>query len=203
MKKILYLLVGIELLFFAVSCEEKAKNPGDFNLKAELTMDNQLISTLGESFELKAFNTIDSTYRYSAYKNDTLKDSEGKPIIGPDGKLVITIDTIYYYSKITAKFIEMDTINLPAKADTFTIKLKSNARWRAPVPSPGDKAQWFYNYNILTGGTSISGGGDGVLQFRVSRNRNKKRPLDAVQYIYTNDSTIMYRLVFSQAGERD
>lgn len=197
------LLFGI-VLALMFSCSDSTKeNPGDFSLKAELEIDPVIVSTSGSEYALEVARVVDTTYRYFYTKNDTLKDDDGEPVIGPDGKYSIKIDTIYYDSKITAKFTEYQLLELPSYADTFTVKLKSNARWRAPEPSSGGKAQWFFNYNLLTGGTSISGGGDGNVFFRVTRNKNYRRSVVAVQDIMTSDSTVLARLRFVQKGEKD
>ena len=63
--------------------------------------------------------------------------------------------------------------------------------------------QWFYNYNVRPGTPSTAGGGDGWVDFRVSRNKNKRRSVVAVQDIYTNDSSAFVRLHFAQRGEKD
>lgn len=204
MRKLFFAILIAMAGFTIVACDkEAAKNPGDFNLKSTLEVDPQIVSTGGFTGELKLVRTIDSTYQYSSVTNDTLKDAQGNPIIGADGKLQITSDTTWHDGNITAKFSEYEVMMLPSKADTFTITLKSNAQWKAPVPSAGGKAQWYFNYNLLTGSTSTSGGGDGYVYFRVLRNRNKKRAVTAVQDIMTNDSTVLVRLRFRQSGERD
>lgn len=187
-----------------MSCEDDvAKNPGDFSLKSTLAIDSKIVSTGGFSDDLKLLRSIDTTYQYPSIKHDTLFDEAGEPILGPDGKLQITSDTIWVAGNITARMDEYELMTLPAKADTFTLTLHSNARWKAPVPSTGGKVQWFYNYNLLTGSTSTAGGGDGYVYFRVTRNRNKKRAVVAVQDIMTSDSTVLVRLRFVQSGERD
>lgn len=187
-----------------ISCEDEvAKNPGDFNLKATLEIDPNIVSTGGFNQELKLLRSVDTTYQYPSIKYDTLFDASGEPILGPDGKMQITTDTTWVPGNITARMDEYELMTLPAQADTFTLTLHSNARWKAPVPSAGGKVQWFYNYNLLTGSTSTAGGGDGYVYFRVTRNRNKKRAVVAVQDIMTSDSTVLVRLRFIQSGERD
>lgn len=204
MKKLIYLTLLAIGGFTIASCDkDPATNPGDFSLKSTLEVEPQIVSTGGFTAELKLLRQIDSTYQYSSVKSDTVKDAQGNPVIGADGKLQIKNDTTWYDSNTTAKFSEYEVVQLPSAADTFTISLKSNAQWKAPVPSAGGKAQWYFNYNLLTGSTSTSGGGDGYVYFRTLRNRNKKRAVTAVQDIMTNDSTVLVRLRFSQSGERD
>lgn len=204
MRKLLFipLILGV-ISAFVVSCDDTGENPGDFSLKATLSIDPVVVSKTGTEYPLNVARVVDTTYRYFYTESDTTKDADGKPVIGDDGKFIIKVDTIWYNSKITAKLTEYDLVELPAAEDTFTIKLVSNARWMAPVPSSGGKPQWYFNYNILTGTTSLSGGGDGNVYFHVSRNKNKRRPVVAVQDIMTSDSTVLARLNFVQKGERD
>ena len=131
-------------------------------------------------------------------------DAAGKkvPVIGDDGNLIISVDTIIFETGKKGVFHKMKFIKLESKADTFTIHIKSNAKWRAPQYAP-TKAQWFFNYNLRTGGNSLTGGGDSYFYFRTLRNKNKTRVEPVPQYIYTSDSTVMYQLNFGQAGERD
>lgn len=186
------------------ACEDdEAKNPGDFNLKSTLEIDPQIVGTSGYTSQLKLARSVDTTYMYPSVRHDTLLDEKGEPILGADGKLQITHDTTWVAGRITARMDEYELLTLPANADTFTLTLRSNARWKAPVPSAGGKVQWYYNYNLLTGSTSTAGGGDGYVYFRVTRNRNKKRAVQAVQDIITGDSTVLVRLHFTQSGERD
>lgn len=214
MKKLLGLaLLGAALGFFA--CEDEAENPGDFSMKAELTLDPMLVtSTGGQSYVLEEEAVFDTAYTNTYEKKDTLfeKDAEGNfvldeagkkvPVIGGDGNLIISVDTITFRTGKKGTFHRMKFIKLESKADTFTIHIKSNALWRAPQYAP-TKAQWFFNYNLRTGGNSLMGGGDSYFYFRTLRNKNKTRVEPVPQYIYTSDSTVMFQLNFGQAGERD
>lgn len=204
MRKLLFIPLILGLVSaFVVSCDETNENPGDFSLKATLSIDPVVVSKTGTEYPLNVARVVDTTYRYFYTESDTTKDANGEPVIGNDGKLIIKVDTIWYNSKITAKLTEYDLVELPSAADTFTIKLVSNARWMAPVPSSGGKVQWYFNYNLLTGTTSLSGGGDGNVYFRTVRNKNKRRSVVAVQDIMTSDSTVLARLNFVQKGEKD
>ena len=193
-------LIGIGAM---VSCDEVAENPGDFSIKSTLEVMPQLTSIHGDVYDLEVVREIDTTYQYPYTVRDTVKDASGEPVIGPTGEYEITEVTKYYSSKTTARYVEMAPVVLPSKADTFQITLKSNARWKAPVPSAGGKVQWYFNYNVINGATTVSGGGDGTVDFRVARNKNYKRSVQAQQYILTADSTVMYKLVFVQKGEKD
>lgn len=193
MGKFLLLLLGVFILFCA--CEDEAKNPGNYNLKSELNIID-VTTKNGTDISLNVFRSIDSTYVRFYEKNDTLKDESGKPILGEDGKYIVTKDTIYYKGNITAKFIEFEKIILDSPADTIYVSLESNAKWLAPMPSAGGKVQWFFTQRL-------AGGGDGTIIAAVTRNRNKRRAIDAVQYVYTSDSTVMCKLTFNQIGENE
>lgn len=215
MKRIVCLaFVGLTLSGM-LSCEEKAENPGDFNLKSELSMDPMLVtSTLGQSYVLEEEAVYDTAYTDTYDRRDTtfevdangnfVLDEKGKkiPVIGNDGNLIITTTPVTFLTGKKGTFHKMKLIKLESKADTFTIHIKSNALWKAPQYAP-QKAQWFFNYNLRTGGSSLMGGGDGYFYFRTLRNKNYSRKELVPQYIYTSDSTVMYQLNFGQAGEKD
>lgn len=190
-------MVAVVLL---ASCDNESlkKNPGDFNLKSELTLGTFSTYNNATTIPLNIIETSDTVYKHSYTKNDTVKDAQGKPVIGEDGNLVIHKDTLFSLSKIKAKHIKMQAIVLPPQADTFKIKITSNARWFAPVPDTKGKAQWFFNYNSTT-----TGGGNATYAFRVLRNRGRKRINTSIQEIFTSDSTIIYTIPFEQKGERD
>lgn len=195
MRKLLYflLLLGFVGLY---SCEKEAENPGDYDLKSELKVLGISTKNLGD-LDVKVVRSIDTTYvRYYVVNRDTLVDTDGEPILDKDGKLQITRDTVYYNSNITAKFVELEKVELGPSVDTIYVSLESNAKWQAPMPNAGGKAQWFFTQRL-------AGGGDGTVVASVVRNKYYKKTVDAVQYILTSDSTTMYKLVFSQRGEKD
>lgn len=214
MKKLLGFAIAVGALLTIMSCEDEAENPGDFNLKAELTLDSLVTSTLGRSYVLEEEAVFDTAYTNTYEKRDTtfevdaegnfVLDSLGKkiPVIGSDGQYIIKIDTITFRTGRRGRFHKMKLIKLESPADTFTIHIRSNAKWRAPEYAP-KKAQWFFNYNLRTGGNSLTGNGDGYFYFRTVRNKNKTRVEPVPQYILTSDSAVMYQLNFGQAGERD
>lgn len=214
MKKLL-LFLAAGMVLTVLSCEDEAENPGDFNLKSELSMDPMQVTSIGgQSYALEEEAVYDTAYTSSYEKKDTtfrvdasghyILDEKGKkiPEIGSDGNIITKTDTIVFETGKRGRFHKMKLVKLESKADTFTIHIKSNALWRAPQYAP-TKAQWFFNYNLRTGGNSLTGGGDGYFYFRTLRNKNKTRVEPVPQYIYTSDSTVMYQLNFGQAGERD
>lgn len=194
MKKLLYFIFLIGGLLYLSSCEKEAKNPGDFSLKSELEV-RGITSKSGKVFDMEILRSIDSTYQYFYEKKDTLKDESGNYVL-EGGKYQVTTDSVYYNGSITAKFIELKKIVLEPELDTITVALRSNAKWKAPMPSSGGKVQWFFTQNL-------AGGGDGEVIIAVTKNKNYERTVDAEQYILTSDSTIMYKLVFGQKGEKD
>lgn len=203
MKKLLFFITLAVAMTTVVSCEDEAKNPGDFSIKSTLDIGTVVTSINGDEYALTVARQIDTTYMYYYTESDTAVDENGDYVITSSGTYDITVDTVWFEGDITAVYTEIEPILLPSPADTFTIKLTTNARWNAPVPDAGGKVQWFYNYCIATDGTLIAGGGNGQLDFRVTRNRSTQRAVTAIQYIYTNDSTVLYMIPFNQSGEKD
>lgn len=194
MRKLLYLflLIGFMGIY---SCEKAAENPGDFNLKTELEVLGISTKNLGD-LDMKILRSTDTTYVRFYVTSDTLVDANGNPILNEKGKFQITKDTTYYNGNITAKFVEIEKVTLNSSVDTIYVSIESNAKWQAPMPSSGDKAQWFFTQRL-------AGGGNGTMVASVYRNKNYTRRVDAVQYILTSDSMTMYKLVFGQRGEKD
>jgi len=157
MKKILYFaIIGVCLCGF-VACEEEFENPGDFSVKATLGFSpaSALSKVDGITYDFKVLSEKDTAFVSSYTRNDTTFDANGEPVIGPDGKIVINYDTIYFKTGKVAHYYEMDTITFPSHADTFTVHITSNALWKAPQFKP-KKTQWFFNYNLKTDGTSLT-----------------------------------------------
>ena len=204
MKKTLSAILCVTAILLSASCEkdDTLNTFGDYSVRSQLELIPQVVSIHGDTIPLVLSRSIDTTYRYFRTEEDTIKDEAGEPLLDAGGNLQFVYDTIWSYGT-TGRFTEYELVELPSRADTFSISLRSNAQWKAPVPSTGGKVQWFYNYNVRTGTTSTAGGGDGWVDFRVSRNKNKRRSVVAVQDIYTNDSSAFVRLHFAQRGEKD
>lgn len=201
-KLFLYLIAVVGLSATLVACNDDNDNPGDFGMTCTLdVLPIQSLSHPDQVYDLNVKFERDTNYLYKAAVKDTVFGPDGQPQIGSDGKIMVNVDTVYYRSKITARYVEFDTIFLPAKADTFHVEVRSNARWYAPTPDPGTKAVWFRNF---TGnGGSTTGGGDSFFEFNVSKNRAKRRPNLARQYVHTSDSTVMYMIPIQQTNAPD
>lgn len=195
MKKLIYLLFFSCFLMICISCEKEATNPGDFNQKC--TLDVYGISTTsGNEYEFEITRSIDSTYMRYYIEPDTLRGEDGEPLKDDFGKLIIENDTIHYPGNITGRFVEVGPILLKPNIDTISIHLRSNAKWSAPMPDAGGRVQWFFTQRL-------GGGGDSKVIATVTRNRNKRRAVSAVQYVLTPDSAVLYKITFDQSGEND
>ena len=197
MKKLLYLSAAALLLGGLAACESEPENPGDYNVKSELTV-NQITSLVtGDVYPLQVARSIDTTYHYYYNVYDTVKDASGEPILGADGKLQISSEQKYYLSKITAKLVEFDTIFFPSfpdvAVDTLSLSITSNANWLAPEIK--NAVTWYANVNA-----SNKGGGDGYFMFSVNQFINVLSRHKVQQDLFTRDSTLMYRFHFRHTG---
>lgn len=200
MKRFFYAIAVLLATGLVISCENEPKNPGDFSKECTLSIEGPIVSLVtGKSYSMKVARETDTVYRYLYVIKDTVFDDAGKPVLGPDGQPLASVDSVYINSKIKARLIEMEPVYLPALADTFSIDIHSNARWLAAAPTAKDgETLWFFNHN-----SSTTGGVDSWLQFRTIRNRSNVRPNVMWQQVITSDSTIMYRIPFMQYGQKD
>lgn len=180
------------------SCEDTYENPGDFSIEATLDVDHDLAAFSGASYALSVARTTDSVFQHEYTVRDTLKHADGSLVYDDRGQLTITSEVKTYPSKFTTKVIEMEPVLLASNADTIKIHVVSNARWTAEQPKVSAGAQWYYNYL-----SSVSGGGNGAVYFRTTRNKAKKRKGTATQEIMTSDSTVLIKIPFQQSGETD
>lgn len=196
MFKLSHLLLIVMALAVLCGCEQKYENPGDFNLKSSLEI-VQIYDTLGNTFPFEVLRSIDTTYLYPRITRDTLKDGSGNPILNNQNKLQITIDTTYVPGKKTARYIELDTIVIGSARNELHIDLKTNARWQAPTPNFGTKVPWYVTQTGV-------GGGDGTIKAKISLGlATKRRPVLAKQFIFTQDSLVMYKLMFDQKAQNE
>lgn len=197
MKKLLYLAAATGMIAMFAACEDELKNPGDFSVKSELELTQVRSLSNGHVYPLSVARSIDTTYRYYYTVYDTVKDAEGNPVLGTDGRLQISTEEKYYLSKITAKFVEFDTIFIPSyedlAVDTLSLDIVSNANWRAPeLTTP---VTWYSVVNA-----SSTGGGDGAFLFSVNQFKNEISRHKVQQDLFTRDSTLMFRLHFRHYG---
>lgn len=193
MKKILLLFAAAGLLLTGItSCDSEPKNPGDFSIKAELSL-SDIISLSSEdekqlTFPINIVSEYDSIYQRKVGFKDTIFDEAGEIV-------EIKNDTVIIPSDYTARIHRAAPVVLPSYADTFRIDVTSNARWNAPAPTT--TGNW---YNAME---NTTGGGDSYTTFRTIRNRTSMRATPAMLRVYTSDSMVMYIIPLYQSGERD
>ena len=188
MKKILLLFAAAGLLLTSTaSCDSEPKNPGDFSVKAELSLSDIMSLSTQETYPLNIVAEYDSIYQRKVAFKDTVFDSDG-------GIVEIKNDTLIVPSKTPARIHRAEPIYLPSYADTFRIDITSNAQWNAPAPT--SLANW---YNAME---NTTGGGDSYMTFRSIRNRSTMRATPAYLRVYTSDSAVMYIIPLYQMGER-
>ena len=192
MKRIKNIFLLLLVLWNLSSCEEKITNPGDFSLRSELSLVS-IADTFGNQYPIEISRTIDTTYVYSRIVKDTLRDASGKPILDAQNKPQVKNDTIKYPGSKTARYVELKTILLASSKNQLKIEVASNARWVAPTPSFGTKIPWYITKTNIGGGSSII-----LADIKYAGLATARRPVLAVQYIYTRDSLTLYKLVFNQ-----
>lgn len=196
MNSIKLIIFSLLTMFLVVSCEEKALNPGDFNLPTELEV-VQIYDTLGNKYPVQILRSIDTTYLYPRIKSDTLKNENGIPVRDSNNKLQITRDTTYMPGTKTARFVELEHVLIEAPRNELHIALTSNARWLAPTPDFKGKIAWYLTQNV-------NGGGDATIKVKILAGlATKRRPVLAQQFIYSRDSLVMYKIVFDQKAQNE
>lgn len=192
MKSTKHIFVSLLILWNLSSCEEKITNPGDFSLHSELSVIS-VSDTLGNQYPLEIARTIDTTYMYDRIVKDTLKDANGNPILDALNKPQVQNNTVKYAGTKTAKYIELNPILLVSTKNQIKIEIASNSRWQAPTPNFGSKIPWYVTKTNIGGGSSFI-----LADIKYAGLATARRPVLAVQYIYTRDSLTMYKLVFNQ-----
>lgn len=187
-KTLLIIAAACAMTGIVASCDSEPKNPGDFTVKAELSLSDIMSLTTQETFPLKVVREFDSIYQRKIGFKDTIFDTDGEI-------LEIKNDTVIVPSSYRARIYQAEPIYLPAAADTFQIDVTSNARWNAPAPTSPNN--W---YNAME---NTTGGGDSYMTFRSIRNRTTARTTPANLKVYTSDSMVMYIIPLYQRGERD
>lgn len=187
MKKILLVFAAAGALLGSVaSCDSEPKNPGDFSVKAELTLSDIVSLKTGDVYPLNIERQFDSIYQRKVGFKDT--------IFAPDGSIeAINNDTVIVPSSYTAKIYKMEPVTFEYTVDTFRIDITSNARWNAPAPTT--TGNWYSSIENTTGG------GDSYMTFRTTANIMTSRTGNL--RVYTSDSTVMYIIPMVQKGLRD
>lgn len=187
MKKILLIFASVGLLLATVaSCDSEPKNPGDFSVKAELSLSDIISLKTGETYPLIVERQFDSIYQRKIGYKDT--------VFAADGSIEsIKNDTVIVPAKSVAKIVKMEPVYLPYQADTFRIDITSNARWNAPAPTT--TGNWYSAIENTTGG------GDSYMTFRSIANITTMRTANL--RVYTSDSSVMYIVPLIQRGLRD
>lgn len=187
MKKIFYLIAAIGIAWGIVSCNNEPKNPGDFNVKATLKVAEFINDETGEIYTVQIAEFIDSVFLNRVAVKDTTYDE--------DGKMVVTIDSVTVPRNHTTAFYIAEPIVLPALASTYTIPIESNASWYAPAAIRQGGANYFQNDGV------VSGGGDGQLNYHTLDASNVvNRPNPFILNVFTNDTTVWYRIPVTQLG---
>lgn len=188
MKKIFYLIAAGVLTCSVVACQDEPSNPGDYSVQSQLSLSDIYSLTNDAVYPIEIARTVDTVfYTWKVTKRDTTFD----PATGE--VLDIKNDTLFTPTHY-CKFYEAAPIMLPMPADTFRIDITSNARWLSPVPAKPRGSSAIYN------DATTSGGGSSYLVFYTDPNENATRKVSADMFIYTSDSTVMYKLPFLQAG---
>ncbi|WP_439183333.1 hypothetical protein [Carboxylicivirga taeanensis] len=190
MNKLKGLLCLVMVMVIWSGCDKDDKEFGDLTLPSEL----QIVS-ITDSVGIYDYNFINPEPTDTTYVRYYLqKDS----VFLADGSFdKMEVDTVYYEGK-TAKLYTLPTILLPKYKNRLYIRLSSNARWTAPtIPFSSERATWIRN-------AKVGGVGDAIIDYNINpRSSNPNSTVSTrrkvqTQYITTQDSTIMYKLQFSQ-----
>lgn len=187
MRKLLYFIAAGVLVGAIASCDNEPKNPGDYSVKATLRVVEFVSDSTGQVFPIEIEEYIDSTLTSRVAVKDTTYDA--------DGNQVITTDSVDVLRNHQTAFYIAKTIALPPAPDTYTIKIESNAAWYAPAAIRKSGANYFQNDG------ATAGGGDGMLNYHTLDARNVvDRPYPFTMNIFTNDTTVWYRIYVTQLG---
>ncbi|WP_430809635.1 MULTISPECIES: hypothetical protein [unclassified Carboxylicivirga] len=188
-------LIALVLTLSMMACEDENYDFGDPNLASDFQIVSITDSVSGYDFDFVNPQPKDTTYIYHYLQRDT--------VYNPDGSVgEVNVDTVYYEGK-TAKLYEVPVLLLPSYKNRLYIRVKSNARWNAPVIPFPKGHDWIKN-------DQVAGIGDAIIDYKVgSRMYGLEQyfPEDFLipvrrrietQYITTRDSMVMYKLQFEQ-----
>ena len=196
MKKLIYVILTGAVLAFMAACENEPENPGDFSIKSKLDLAGLVSQNKGTQYTLSVARQADTTYEYFYNVYDTLKDAQGEPLVGSDGKLQITTTQKSYFSKKTARLIEYEPVLLPSyddlDFDTLSLSFNSNAAWNViELETP---VNWYSPVS------SYSVGGDGAYKFSIKKWSGDVSRYVVKQEIMTQDSMVLHRFFFKHSG---
>lgn len=188
-KKVFVFWIGLFSLL-TYSCEKVTDDFGDKELPSDLELISITDSVGGYDFGFVNPEPTDTTYVRYYLKRDSVFLADGS-----FDKL--KTDTVYYEGK-TAKLYSVPMVLLPKYKNRLYLHFKSNARWTAPtIPFNTVAATWIKNY-------TVAGIGEAIIEYEIkprSTNPNSTistRRKPQVQYITTRDSSVMYKIHFSQ-----
>jgi hypothetical protein len=188
--KLLYLSTIVAVVILS-ACTEEIPVYGDKDLASELQIVNITDSVGGTVYSYEC-TPRDTTYEYFYLQPDTIFNSDGTVN-------KIEKDTVYYYGK-TAKLYALPELVLPAYKNRLYIELQSNARWNAPqILFKSERETWISNANV-------AGIADAIIDYNIQPREYgfpagitiPIRRKAVTQYVYTQDSTVMYEIRFSQ-----
>ena len=191
MKRLIVGLSTVLLISIFWACEKDKTAFGDMNLPSELKIVSITDSVGGYDYGFVNPAPTDTTYiRFYTKATDSLFKADGS-----FDKM--KVDTIYYDGE-TAKLYTIDLVLLPKYKNRLYIKFDSNARWYAPpVLFTSTLATWIKN-------TTVAGVGDAIIDYDIRpRSTNPESTIATrrrlvTQYISTRDSSVMYKINFSQ-----
>ncbi|TLX71943.1 hypothetical protein E9993_19210 [Labilibacter sediminis] len=192
MNKLFVTLVSLYCLFWLAGCEEEKLEFGNKELPSELAIVSitDSVGVYDYTYALDNAELTDSTYIRSYIKTDSLFLDDGT-----FDKL--KKDTVYYEGE-TAKLYTLPLILLPKYKNRLYIRLQSNARWTAPtIPFRSTRATWIKN-------DIVAGIGDAIIDYNINpRSSNPNSTVSTrrkvqTQYIITRDSSVIYKIQYSQ-----
>ena len=77
MKKIFYLIAAVGITWGIVSCDNEPKNPGDYSVKAELSLGDVVSKVDGKVYALQVAKSVDSVFTSKVTAYDTIWDENG------------------------------------------------------------------------------------------------------------------------------
>lgn len=198
MRKLLYALLPSLALVGMTACDDEPDNPGDFSIKPVIELGTLRSLNTGAEYPLVVERTADTTYMYDYEHVDTILDARGNPVLDANGNVRVNRETRQRLGNTTGKLTMIEKIMLPssmdAPRDTFELTINSNARWT--VTNTNSACTWLKNFN------SLSGNGDGKINFEVIISMGNVERQSTVQQIMASDSSVVICVPFGHTGLR-